>query len=142
LYNKPAQITLNQLLYIGKALMANFSSRSRLIGQLETEQLSSQTQDEWMDIAEQIDNIQQNDAWRSEPACALYESERISARVDEFVHLMRRRDIFDLMFTLRGGIARNKFGLLHEGLFSRALAGTKVLVETYHNVCVCVNNAY
>ena len=40
------------------------------------------------------------------------------------------------MFVLRGGIARNKFGLLHEGLFSKALAGTKILVETYHNV-VC-----
>ena len=49
---------------------------------------------------------------------------------------MRRRDIFDLMFVLRGGIARNKFGLLHEGLFSKALAGSKMLVETYHNV-VC-----
>jgi hypothetical protein len=40
------------------------------------------------------------------------------------------------MFTLRGCIARNKFGLLHEGLFSKALAGTKVLAETYHNI-VC-----
>lgn len=47
---------------------------------------------------------------------------------------MRRRDIFELMFILRGGIARNKFGLLHEGLFSKALSGTKILVETYHNV--------
>ena len=49
---------------------------------------------------------------------------------------MRRRDIFDLMFTLRGGIGRNHFGLLHEGLFSRAMAGSKLLIETYHNV-VC-----
>jgi TAG lipase/steryl ester hydrolase/phospholipase A2/LPA acyltransferase len=37
---------------------------------------------------------------------------------------------------LRGSIGRNKFGLLHEGLFSKALAGSKVLVESYHNV-VC-----
>lgn len=59
-----------------------------------------------------------------------YERERISARIDEFVHLMRRRDIFELMFELRGGIGRNKFGLLHEGLFSKAMAGSKVLVET------------
>jgi TAG lipase/steryl ester hydrolase/phospholipase A2/LPA acyltransferase len=49
---------------------------------------------------------------------------------------MRRRDIFDLMFTLRGGIGRNHYGLLHEGLFSRAMAGSKLLLETYHNV-VC-----
>ena len=41
-----------------------------------------------------------------------------------------------MMFTLRGGIARNKYGLLHEGLFSRALAGTKCLVEEY-NEMVC-----
>lgn len=40
------------------------------------------------------------------------------------------------MFVLRGSIGRNKFGLLHEGLFTKALAGSKVLVETYHNV-VC-----
>jgi TAG lipase/steryl ester hydrolase/phospholipase A2/LPA acyltransferase len=40
------------------------------------------------------------------------------------------------MFTLRGGIGRNHFGLLHDELFSRSLAGTKHLVECYHNV-VC-----
>ena len=31
---------------------------------------------------------------------------------------------------------RNKFGLLHEGLFSRAMSGTKLLVEEYHaSIC-------
>lgn len=129
-------VTVNQVLAIVHKLYSNFSSRSRLITQLEREQEVSQTQDEWMDLAEQIDNIQGNDLWRTEPTCPLYESDRISSRIDEFVHLMRRRDVFDLMFTLRGGIARNKFGLLHEGLFSKALAGTKVLIETYHNI-VC-----
>ena len=119
-------------------LFCNFSSRSRLISQLDAKQKTSETQDEWMNLAEQIDNVQGNDIWRSDPICPLYEADRVSSRIDEFVHLMRRRDVFDLMFTLRGGIARNKFGLLHEGLFSKALAGTKVLVETYHNV-VCAS---
>mmetsp|Transcript_25349 Transcript_25349/g.74584 ORF Transcript_25349/g.74584 Transcript_25349/m.74584 type:complete len:908 (-) Transcript_25349:59-2782(-) len=129
-------LTLDQFKHVLHFLSASFSSRSRLIRQLLTDQSHSTTQDEWMDLAERIDTIQNNDSWRSDPACPLYESDRISSRVDELVHLMRRRDVFDLMFTLRGGIARNKFGLLHEGLFSKALAGTKVLVETYHNV-VC-----
>ena len=44
-------------------------------------------------------------------------------RLPEFKHLIRRHDIFDLMFTLRGGISRSKYGLLHEGLFSKAMAG-------------------
>lgn len=129
-------VSVNQIIGFMGMIHSNFSSRSRLIRQLEEKQKTAESQDEWMSLAEQIDSVQENDAWRSEPNCPLYESDRLSSRIDEYVHLMRRRDIFDLMFTLRGGMARNNFGLLHEGLFSKALAGTKVLVETYHNV-VC-----
>ena len=129
-------VTIHQVTAIVQWVLSNFSSRSRLIRQLQEEQANSSTQDEWMDLAERIDNIQGNDVWRSDPNCPLYERERIAARIDEFVHLMRRRDIFELMFVLRGSIGRNKFGLLHEGLFTKALAGSKVLIETYHNV-VC-----
>eukprot|EP00970_Alexandrium_tamarense_P019507 scaffold14119_cov428-Alexandrium_tamarense.AAC.17 len=131
-----SMVTVNQLFHILRLLSASISTHSRLIRQLHSQQRISDSQDEWMDLAEQIDNIQGNDVWRTEKTCALYESERIQARIDELVHLMRRRDIFDLMFTLRGGIGRNHFGLLHEGLFSRAMAGSKLLIETYHNV-VC-----
>jgi len=127
---------VNQVLRVVKSILSNFSSRSRLIRHLERQQNMTTSQDEWMDLAERIDNVQGNDVWRSDPNCQLYERERIAARIDEFVHLMRRRDIFELMFVLRGGITRNMFGLLHEGLFSKAMAGSKVLVETYHNV-VC-----
>ena len=129
-------VTLNQVTALISSIGSNFSARSRLIRQLRNEQVHAQSQDDWMDLAEKIDAIQGNDLWRSDPNCPLYERDRISARIDELVHLMRRQDIFELMFVLRGSIARNKFGLLHEGLFSKALAGTKVLIETYHNV-VC-----
>jgi len=123
-------VTVGQFLKIVNSLLANFSSRSRLIRSLQQQQDEALSQDEWMDLAERIDNIQGNDVWRSDDNSYLYEGNRISARIDEFVHLMRRQDIFELMFVLRGGIGRNKFGLLHEGLFSKAMAGTKVLVET------------
>ena len=129
-------MTVQQLVFILKALASQFSSRSRLIRQLQRKQQSALTQDEWMDLAKQMDSIQGNDVWRSNPNGVLYESDRRAVRMDEFVHLMRRQDIFDLMFTLRGGIARNKFGLLHKGLLTKAMAGSKLLVETYHNV-VC-----
>jgi TAG lipase/steryl ester hydrolase/phospholipase A2/LPA acyltransferase len=45
----------------------------------------AESQDEWMDLAEQIDSIQENDIWRTEKTCALYESERIQSRIDELV---------------------------------------------------------
>jgi TAG lipase/steryl ester hydrolase/phospholipase A2/LPA acyltransferase len=35
------------------------------------------------------------------------------------------------MFKLRGGMGRTQHGMLHEGLFSRAHAGTKLIVEAY-----------
>lgn len=134
-------VTIQQVLSLVQRIYCNFSSRSRLIRQLEGKQKVANTQDEWMVLAEQIDNIQGNDVWRSETTCPLYEADRISSRIDEFMHLMRRGDVFELMFTLRGGITRNRFGLLHEGLFSKAIAGTKVLVETYHNI-VCASLDY
>lgn len=45
-----------------------------------------------MDLAEQIDNIQGNDIWRTEKKCALYESERIQARIDELVSVVVLRE--------------------------------------------------
>lgn len=127
--------TWKQLTHTIEWLTSHISSRKRLLRKLQQQQLqATTTQDEWMELAERMDQIQGNDVWRSIPDCPLYERERISARIDEFVHLMRRHDIFELMFLLRGSIGRNKFGLLHEGLFTKARAGTKVLVETYHNV--------
>ena len=131
-------LTCRQLTVTIKALLSNFSSKSRLIASLERKQRSAGSQDDWQCLAEAIDQAQGHAVWRSDPDCSLYEKERITARIEELIHIMRRRDIFELMFILRGGIARNKFGLLHEGLFSKALAGTKVLVETYHNV-VCAS---
>jgi len=51
-------VTVNQIVAIFKKFYSNFSSRLRLIRQLEQEQQKVETQDEWMNIAEQIDNIQ------------------------------------------------------------------------------------
>jgi TAG lipase/steryl ester hydrolase/phospholipase A2/LPA acyltransferase len=34
---------------------------------------------------------------------------------------------------MRGGLARDQYGMQHEGLFSRATAGTKRIVEKYHD---------
>jgi TAG lipase/steryl ester hydrolase/phospholipase A2/LPA acyltransferase len=86
-----------------------------------------------MDLAERIDNIQGNDVWLSDPVSPLSEQDRISARIDKFVHLMRRNDIFELTFAVHGSIV---LIVARTIVFSQALVGTKVLVETYHNV-VC-----
>lgn len=76
---------MNQIWHIFRSIAASVSTHSRLIRQLHSQQRLAETQDDWMDLAEQIDNIQGNDVWRTEKKCALYESERIQARIDELV---------------------------------------------------------
>jgi hypothetical protein len=70
-----------------RSIAASVSTHSRLIRQLHHQQRVAESQDEWMDLAEQIDNILGNDIWRTEKKCALYESERIQARIDELVRV-------------------------------------------------------
>ena len=80
-----SQVTVNQIWCIFRSIAASVSTHSRLIRQLHQQQRMSESQDEWMDLAEQIDSIQGNDIWRTEKTCALYESERIQSRIDELV---------------------------------------------------------
>ena len=86
-YNIILQVTVNQIWQIFRSVAASVSTHSRLIRQLHTQQRTSASQDEWMDLAEQIDNIQGNDIWRTEKKCALYEMDRIQARIDELVRV-------------------------------------------------------
>lgn len=60
--------------------------------------------------------------------------------------MIDNNDIFNLMFRLRGGLARDMYGMQHEGLFSKSIVGTKHLVEEYHKTvvdalnCICDSN--
>lgn len=54
--------------------------------------------------------------------------------------MISRGDVFDLMFRLRGGLSRDQFGVLHDGLYTRAMAGTKLIVEKYHEVMTSALN--
>lgn len=80
-----SMFTINELWCAFKYVASNFSTHSKLIRQLKEHQRSAESQDEWMDLAEQIDSIQGNDIWRTEKTCPLYESERIQSRIDELV---------------------------------------------------------
>jgi TAG lipase / steryl ester hydrolase / phospholipase A2 / LPA acyltransferase len=113
------------------------SRRARRVRHLQQEQAVVTTQQDYMQLAEQIDAVTGDQEWRMNPHCHLYESDRIVSTIHHYLHLMRRGAVFELLFLLRGSnLNRHRFGLLNRGLFNRAQAGTKVLVETYHNV-VC-----
>jgi TAG lipase / steryl ester hydrolase / phospholipase A2 / LPA acyltransferase len=57
-------------------------------------------------------------------------------RINQINNMMQNGDMFQLMFFLRGGLSRNQFGLLNEGLYSHAYSGTKKLLDRYLETCV------
>ena len=72
------------------------------------------------------------DVWRQKDESGLYDCRVLRKRTNDIKWMIEQGDIFNLMFRIRGGLARDMYGMQHEGLFSRAAAGTKTLVEDYH----------
>jgi hypothetical protein len=57
-------VTINSIVAAVQSVLSNFSSRSRLIRMLQQKQEKATTQDEWIELALKIDNVQGNDVWR------------------------------------------------------------------------------
>lgn len=53
----------------------------------------------------------------------------LQQQISDLNAMINAEDVFGLMFRLRCSLSRNQHGMLHEGLFSRAHAGTKVTLE-------------
>ena len=81
------------------------------------------------------------DKWREKETSIFYDHRIIQKRIRDLNWMRNTNDIFNLMFRLRGGLARDAYGIQNEGLFTRALAGTKYLIEEYHNtVCQALDD--
>lgn len=114
-------------------IVSIFTAKGRKLKQLRQKIQNSQSFEEWKNAANELDRIYGYDKWRTEDYCPFIDYKSVSKRMRDTIDMMNRGDIFNLMFRLRGGLARDQFGIQHEGLFTRARAGTKLLVERYHS---------
>lgn len=121
-----------------KILFSLLSSSRKRILELNRLMQKAQTYAEWEKHATEWDHLNGYDAWRKHDESSLLDHVVLKKRIQDVENLMRSGNVFDLMFKLRGGLSRDQFGLQHEGLFNKALAGTKHVVEKYHRV---VSNA-
>lgn len=87
---------------------------------------------EWCSIAHQLDELRCVDKWRYEEDNTLYDCRMVKKRINATFEMLERGDVFDLIFRLRGGLVRDQFGMQHEGLFTKTMCGTKVVIERYH----------
>jgi len=114
-------------------LVSIFTPKGRKLKELRHRWRNSNTYEEWASVAYDLDRVNGFDKWRREDYCPFIDCKSISKRIRDTMDMMDRGDVFHLMFRLRGGLSRDQFGIQHEGLFTRASAGTKLLVETYHS---------
>jgi TAG lipase/steryl ester hydrolase/phospholipase A2/LPA acyltransferase len=109
-----------------------FTRRGREEKQILDELANVKSYTDWKLVASKLDTFRQSDKWRKNPESSLYDYKLVKKRIEGTKEMLERGDVFDLMFRLRGALARDQFGIQHEGLFNRALGGSKYLVEHYH----------
>jgi TAG lipase/steryl ester hydrolase/phospholipase A2/LPA acyltransferase len=113
-------------------MIMKFTTKGKLERILLDKLSSATSYCEWRAIATQLDELKGLNIWRSIDVSSLYDSSIVAKRISGTVDMLNNGDAFNLMFRLRGGLARDQFGVQHSGLFSRAMAGTKHIVERYH----------
>lgn len=102
-------------------LSSNRRKQEMIIRQMTKEASSYQ---EWEKFAEELDRLRGADKWRAdEDSDPLFDTHIIKKRTRDLLDMIGRKDTFNLIFRLRGGLAREQFGITNESLFSKAVAG-------------------
>lgn len=103
----------------------------RKIDKLEKQMNRVESYEEWLQFAEQHDELTGMKRWREVDQTNLYDYASIRRRVDRLRSLRARGDDDGLLFTLNEGIHGNMGGMGSSKLHEQACAGTKVLIEEY-----------
>lgn len=125
---------------VGNALYTQFTEIGRKEKQLLNELAEATSFTDWQNVALKLDELRGVDEWRKIDECQLYDNKTLTKRILGTSEMLERGDVFNLMFRLRGGLARDQFGMQHAGLFTRAMAGTKHIVERYHETMAAALN--
>ncbi|KAF2667318.1 hypothetical protein BT63DRAFT_289911 [Microthyrium microscopicum] len=87
--------------------------------------------EEWEAAAFQLDEVLGYDLWRQNPTSKHYDYRLIYERLQAIIEAREEDDILGLVSLLRSGLVRNLGNITQPKLFSRAYAGTKLLIEDY-----------
>lgn len=120
--------TYSAVTYLYHCLTRKGKQEKKLLDELS----KAKSYNEWQAMAAKLDEFRGLDGWRSNPVSTLYDYKLVKKRIHGTKEMLDRGDVFDLMFRIRGALSRDQFGIQHERLFTRALGGTKHLIEEYH----------
>lgn len=121
---------------VSKYGWAYLSEKGKTMRDIAKRLSAAQNYSAWIQQANELDRWNGYDKWRSTDTSSLFDYKILKKRITDTLDMIARGDVFNLMFRLRGGLARDQFGMQHEGLFSKAMGGTKHIVEKYHETIV------
>ena len=105
-----------------------FSTFSRNAKKISTQ---ANSYEEWCDLAESYDHKKGLDEWRAQEESHLYDNAEIKLRLEKLQKLRAKGDDHGLLFTLNEGIHGNMGGMGNPKLYTKALSGTKHIIEDY-----------
>jgi len=112
-------------------ILQHFSAKGQHILRLSDEMTKANTYAEWLVVAEELDAVRGVDRWRNNDISPLFDNRKLRKRIVDTQDLIKRGNIFDLMFRIRGGLRREEYGILDRDLYTVAAAGTKRIIEEY-----------
>jgi TAG lipase / lysophosphatidylethanolamine acyltransferase len=102
---------------------------------------SAETYEQWHNLQAQIDRLLRLDIWRQQNDSKYYDWLKISQQKREIERCQVNGDILNLCGMLRMHPVRNLYNILSPRLYTKAHAGTKLLIEDYiHQVQRCVSD--
>jgi hypothetical protein len=126
-------VMLIECLRMGSSyFLLRLTPNGRKLLELTSNLSKSSSYEEWKKIATELDHLRGFDKWQIEDTSSFYDYRVLKKRIVDTYQMIQNGDVFNLIFRLRGGLARDQFGVMHEALFSKAMAGTKNIVERYH----------
>lgn len=107
------------------------TERGRLSRKLRLGLHNAKSFPEWFDFATQYDRLNGGLKWREDDSSQFYDEKKLRERIGNISRMTKNNDVFSLIYRLRGGLTRDKFSMQHEGLYTRALSGTKHITAEY-----------
>ena len=107
------------------------TSTGQKILALKSKMQDAETYVEWLEYANELDVVRGVDKWRNNDISPLFDNRKLRKRIVDTQDMLKRGNIFDIMFRMRGGLTRDEYGILDRDLYTVSAVGTKKIIEEY-----------
>lgn len=101
------------------------------ICELRNQSKEATTYSEWLTLQKEIDELLGLDQWRRQEQSNDYDWRKLAGQKREIEHCKAIGDVLNLCGLLRTHPVRNLYNILSARLYTKAHAGTKLLIENY-----------